>query len=728
MKINKSLVTKVASYLTLTAAALVISPAQAGTKDTYTLAKGSHANSVSHKYHVYTPTGYDNVTALPMVFALHGCKQDDETVFNEFGWQDTADANNFILVAPFSNADATPQYGFQNCWRYWYDEHQDRGDGLNQDLINIAQKVEADYKVNADRRYITGLSSGAFMTTIAAATYNDYWTAAIPMAGGGYRETASTANTGASCVSYGENGSYLPVSTLVTSLQNARAASPSDYNTPIMFMNSRYDCTVGIQGGISGTESFAQHYGATLDNSLTEDCTVTDQTGAIPCANEKYTDAAGNVLVESYFYDGPSSHNPRGDFHATEESKGHYLSGAKANGKWSKTFGQDAREAAWAFFSRYDRNGDVLPPPPPTGNECPAINGTLDEHEAASRAYKVGTTSFCATHTDSTYNLVQAGKAVVCNSWYACASDGVQLGLNNTYTQATVYESPVGVYTTTACSNGSGIEYFAQGSDDLLGTNGSASAKLFEISAGSYSKTDPKNCGNDAPVVTMLGANPLNVDINTVFTDPGATATDTEDGDISVSIVVTGSVNTSVAGPYELTYTATDSELLAGTAVRTVNVIDNTVVNIPVITLLGANPQTIIIGDGQQDPGYSASDVEDGTVPVNVSGNVDTTTPGTYTLYYNAQDSDGNHGVQVTRTVIVEAAPSTSCVTDTVGNHLGAGRVYTFGGYNCKTVGGEEQVNSITYTCEYLETYGGNPTYSIEEISSGVFNKVASCQ
>jgi hypothetical protein len=53
------------------------------------------------------------------------------------------------------------------------------------------------------------------------------------------------------------------------------------------------------------------------------------------------------------------------------------------------------------------------------------------------------------------------------------------------------------------------------------------------------------------------------------------------------------------------------------------------------------------------DPGATASDSCDSTVPVSTSGSVDVETPGTYTLTYNASDDSGNQADTVTRTVTV---------------------------------------------------------------------------
>lgn len=75
-----------------------------------------------------------------------------------------------------------------------------------------------------------------------------------------------------------------------------------------------------------------------------------------------------------------------------------------------------------------------------------------------------------------------------------------------------------------------------------------------------------------APVITLNGANPMTVGFGTVFTDPGATASDGCAGNLTSAIVVTGSVNTSVVGTYTLTYTVSDPSGHSDTKVRTVDV------------------------------------------------------------------------------------------------------------------------------------------------------------
>ena len=76
-----------------------------------------------------------------------------------------------------------------------------------------------------------------------------------------------------------------------------------------------------------------------------------------------------------------------------------------------------------------------------------------------------------------------------------------------------------------------------------------------------------------APVITLNGANPMQVGFGTVFTDPGATASDGCAGNLTSSIVVTGSVDTNTVGFYALTYTVSDPSGHSDTKVRTVQVL-----------------------------------------------------------------------------------------------------------------------------------------------------------
>jgi hypothetical protein len=162
---------------------------------------------------------------------------------------------------------------------------------------------------------------------------------------------------------------------------------------------------------------------------------------------------------------------------------------------------------------------------------------------------------------------------------------------------------------------------------------------------------------NDAPQVRLAGQSTISIERGAVYTDPGASAEDPEDGDISGSIVIGGdTVDTNAEGTYLITYNVTDSEGLAADEVtRTVTVETD---DPPVITLIGPETLSLQVGDGYDEQGATAEDPEDGdlTNAIVIDNPVDTDTPGTYTVTYAVVDSAGNQA-QAERTVIVEAAP-----------------------------------------------------------------------
>ena len=155
------------------------------------------------------------------------------------------------------------------------------------------------------------------------------------------------------------------------------------------------------------------------------------------------------------------------------------------------------------------------------------------------------------------------------------------------------------------------------------------------------------------PVITLLGEDPVTIEVGDTYTDAGATATDNFDGDLTSSIVTVSTVNTAIVGVYSVTYNVSDTNGNAAAEVtRTVNVVDTTV---PVITLLGEDPVTIEVGDTYTDAGATATDNFDGDITSSIVtvSTVNTAIVGVYSVTYNVSDTAGNAAAEVTRTVTV---------------------------------------------------------------------------
>jgi ABC-type oligopeptide transport system substrate-binding subunit len=168
---------------------------------------------------------------------------------------------------------------------------------------------------------------------------------------------------------------------------------------------------------------------------------------------------------------------------------------------------------------------------------------------------------------------------------------------------------------------------------------------------------------NEFPVIA--GAADVTVIVGETFDElDGVTATDPEDGDLTSSIMVAGTVNTNAPGTYEVVYTVTDS---AGadamvTIEVTVGIEDN---DNP--ELSGVVDEIFVPLGSEYDPsaGVTATDTEDGDITDQIAvGGLTAFDPeaeGVYTLTYYITDSAG---ITISATTVVT-------VEDTVPDILG---------------------------------------------------------
>jgi len=202
------------------------------------------------------------------------------------------------------------------------------------------------------------------------------------------------------------------------------------------------------------------------------------------------------------------------------------------------------------------------------------------------------------------------------------------------------------------------------------------------------------------PVITLAGTNPLTVERYSTYSEPGATANGGE------TVNITGSVNTSVVGTYNLTYTATDDEGNQSQIIRTVYVEDTTA---PVITLAGDNPLTVERYSTYSEPGATADGGED----VVISGSVDTSVVGSYTLTYTATD-DQNNKSSKTRTVEVEDTTG-PVITLAGANPLTVERYSTYSEPGATADGGEDVVITGTVNMNAVGSYTRTYTATDDE-------------
>ena len=160
------------------------------------------------------------------------------------------------------------------------------------------------------------------------------------------------------------------------------------------------------------------------------------------------------------------------------------------------------------------------------------------------------------------------------------------------------------------------------------------------------------------PVITLKEGEEIKVTVGKDFVDPGFTAADECDGDITSKVTVEGTVDGHKNGTYTLSYRVEDSSKNVTKIKRTVKIGDFTA---PTITLNGKSSSYVKMGTGFSDPGFTATDNLDGdlTAKVQVSGSVDANKMGRYKITYTVKDAAGNKAT-ATRSALVYKQQATA--------------------------------------------------------------------
>ena len=145
-----------------------------------------------------------------------------------------------------------------------------------------------------------------------------------------------------------------------------------------------------------------------------------------------------------------------------------------------------------------------------------------------------------------------------------------------------------------------------------------------------------------APIITLKGANLLTLDINTTYQEPGFSAEDNYDGNITNRVKVVNNIKLSKIGEYRVNYSVSDSSGNEANATRIVKIIDKKSKIAPIIRLNGDSNVTVILGNSYKELGATAKDNIDKDINVTIKSSVDDKNLGEYKVIYKAVDSNGN--------------------------------------------------------------------------------------
>lgn len=302
-------------------------------------------NSGPRDYLVYEPATTAG-GARPLVVMLHGCNQDATDVAIGTRWTELAERRNFVVVFP-EQSRASNGLG---CWNWFDSNHQARGAGEPAVIAGITARVVEATSADRDRVYVMGLSAGADMAMILAATYPDVYAAVGGFAGCAY--ATCTDVTGAMA-----HRSMGPRAQVVAAFLVQGTADPLNNFALGATMARQWVGTNDLaddgaaNGSVAPTPTRVDHVGFD-PSTLAQPGTVGDT-----CVRARQFPCAGALVgAKSYPYSIEHHGNAGGcdvvDFWIVHGLSHNYPGGDPA-GTFTDSIGPDITTGAYDFFTRH---------------------------------------------------------------------------------------------------------------------------------------------------------------------------------------------------------------------------------------------------------------------------------------------------------------------------------------------------------------------------------------
>ena len=244
------------------------------------------SNPAGLKMYRYVPAGIGK--SAPLVVALHGCTQ-TAADYTKAGWNELADKLKFYVVYP----EQTTKNNSLRCFN-WYGNPSNlkRGEGENESIKQMVDKMQADGSIDPKRIFVTGLSAGGAQTNIMLATWPDIFSAGAPIAGIPYGCAETSLDT-SSCMNPGKTMSGKAWA------EKVRAAYPS-FSGPwprVQVWQGTKDALVNPSNEKETAKQWANVNGAS------DEPNSTDKAASV-AARSVWNGASGQVAVEMYAVDG----------------------------------------------------------------------------------------------------------------------------------------------------------------------------------------------------------------------------------------------------------------------------------------------------------------------------------------------------------------------------------------------------------------------------------------
>jgi poly(hydroxyalkanoate) depolymerase family esterase len=338
--------------LALAATGVVLQPAQAHEEGPSKWGLRSFtAQSLNERpYWLYVPPGEAPDEGFPVVVALHGCTQTAPNFGHGAKWVDLAVDKRFVLVLPEQSPDANGS----RCWNWFLPEHQVRDKGEPAMIAAITKRVIEDFGGNEEKVFVTGVSAGADMTAILAAAYPDLFRAAAPFAGCAYATCSDISGEKA----YKAMGTHARVVPALVAQGTADPLNNSVMGDTLLRQqlgtadyadNGKADGSVRKASSESVPAKPGNREAGVCVRSNNYPCPA-DAMGwdAYPYTVDRYVDAKGKLVVESWIIQGLMHNYPGAIVQETETA-------LRPRTTFVDPHGPDLTHATYEFFLHYRR-------------------------------------------------------------------------------------------------------------------------------------------------------------------------------------------------------------------------------------------------------------------------------------------------------------------------------------------------------------------------------------
>ena len=332
------------SALLVLAALPASANALAGKREKHTYPNGYRAIQ-------YTPAALDTSKPAPLFVMVHGCNTTAEQQEAANGLDEQAEHDGFVVL--YLDHEGNPVVHPALCWRFPTDTERDSPDPAAIVAMVRDTIVRATPPIDPRRVYYAGMSSGAMLGSIVAATYPEVFAAFMLNAGCAYKATTCA---------------FTPPSQPTDTLAHDAYDAMGEHRrvVPVLVSQGDKDGTVPPAHSQQTLDQWRMTDNlvttGNLDGPLAAQPTTTREVaepGHYPSSVTTFNDPSGCRILERWVIHGMDHFWPGG-------------SSDPASAPFTDPKGPNGGEIAWNFFKRYRlvTSGSPCVPPATTHRRC----------------------------------------------------------------------------------------------------------------------------------------------------------------------------------------------------------------------------------------------------------------------------------------------------------------------------------------------------------------------